>query len=71
MTRAAMIRRAGPFVVHPLANGDLRVMCSWPNEKRTVSGDMLGPGLMSRADLAQEVEQLLDAVMTRKRRKKR
>jgi hypothetical protein len=67
MKRTTMIRRAGPFGVFSLANGDLRVVCEWPKDRIITSDDMVGPGLLSRCDLAQEVEDLLNAVVVRAR----
>ena len=57
----SLIRHAGPFKVHSLANGHLRVECAWPEERVTLeSGDRLGPGVFSRARLAAQVEALLN-----------
>lgn len=54
--RTTAIRRAGPFTIHSLANGHLRVDCAWPKDRTAETG----PGVFDRLTLAEEVEALLN-----------
>jgi hypothetical protein len=61
MRRPRAVLRAGPYRVVSLANGDLTVRASWPEFLPWDPEEGGGPGVLSRLDLAGELQRWLNA----------
>lgn len=55
-----LVNASGPYRVLSLANGQLLVTPTWPQFKTYTDEDGGGPGVLSRLELAESVERLLN-----------
>ena len=58
---SAIIRNAGPYEVHSLADGTIMVHPKWPQFPPNTPMDGGGPGIVSRLALAQELQDFLNS----------
>lgn len=58
--RTALIRKAGPYKVESLANGEIRVCPTWPEYPGYTEHEN-GPGLFTRMDLAEDLQKWLNS----------
>ena len=56
MRRPTSVKRAGPYRVNSYPDGTLLVQPGWPAFKSYTPGDGGGPGILSRMELAHELE---------------
>ena len=53
------VKKAGPYAVASLANGQILIVPTWPEFPRDEKDQSGGPGVASRVQLAQELGSIL------------